>query len=219
MESTLRDRTDPGLRIIETMLWRPGEGLQRGALHLARAERTCAVLGFVWDGAAVSEALAGLDEPSPVRLRMTIGRDGDVEITHQPFVGGAVAPAVLEVSPERLDPEDPFLRIKTTRRALYDRTLREKPAGVDEVLFLNTRGELCEGAYTNLFLTLGGRLVTPALGCGLLPGVLRESLLRSGEVCEAVLTPRDLAGAEAIWIGNSLRGLRRAALAEGVALP
>jgi para-aminobenzoate synthetase/4-amino-4-deoxychorismate lyase len=84
--------------------------------------------------------------------------------------------------------------------------------GCDEVLFLNKKGELTEGTRTNLFVELQGRLFTPALACGLLPGTLREELLDlpRAAASEALLTPADLAGADRIYLGNSVRGLIRA---------
>ena len=77
------------------------------------------------------------------------------------------------------------------------------------MLFLNDRGELTEGSRTNLFVERGGRLLTPPVSCGLLNGTLRQELLdtRPGEVVEAVLRPEDLASAERIYLGNSVRGL------------
>ncbi|WP_258091714.1 aminotransferase class IV [Salipiger pentaromativorans] len=196
------------------MLWLPGSGIVREALHLARAERTCAALGFAWDAAAVQMRLLSVQGGEALRLRMTVGRAGDVELTRQPFdLGSAPVAAPVALSPQRLDPADPFLRLKTTRRALYDRTLRGKPEGIFDVLFFNTRGALCEGAFTNVFLEIGGERLTPALDCGLLPGVLRESLLLTGEFREAVLTRADLDRAERLWVGNSLRGLIPAVLA------
>ena len=60
----------------------------------------------------------------------------------------------------------------------------------DEVILLNERGEVCEGTITNIFVDFGdGALVTPALACGLLPGVLRGELLDAGRAREAVLSP------------------------------
>jgi para-aminobenzoate synthetase/4-amino-4-deoxychorismate lyase len=84
----------------------------------------------------------------------------------------------------------------------------------DEVVFLNKKGELTEATRTNLFIELDGRLFTPALTCGLLPGTLREELLDlpRAAASEAVLTPQDLLAAERIYLGNSVRGLIRAEL-------
>jgi para-aminobenzoate synthetase/4-amino-4-deoxychorismate lyase len=84
--------------------------------------------------------------------------------------------------------------------------------GCDEVIFLNKRGELTEGTRTTLFLELDGRLFTPALTCGLLPGTLREELLDlpRAAASEAIITPADLERADRIYLGNSVRGLIRA---------
>ena len=218
MEIPFRDRTDPALRVIETMLWQPGGGVARRDAHLARARATCARLGFGFEAGAVDAALDGFAAAGPARLRLTLGRDGVPDLTHAPFDPASVpARVVVALSEVRLDPGDPFLRIKTTRRALYDAALRHKPADLAEVLFFNSRDELCEGAYTNVFLERAdGRCVTPAAICGLLPGVLRASLL--DRFAEAVVTRADLRAARRIWIGNALRGLIAADLRPG-ALP
>lgn len=217
MEIPLRDRSDPGLRVIETMLWLPGSGVTRAGMHMARAERSCAALGFAFDRARAWQRLDAVAAPGPLRLRMTFDRSGGIELGQQPFdLGATPQDAVVTVSPHRLDPEDPFLRHKTTRRRLYDDTLRQKPRSVTEVLFFNRHDELCEGAYTNVFLSRGGRILTPHAECGLLPGVLRESLLLTGEAQEAVLGMEDLERAERIWIGNSLRGLIPVRLGSGL---
>lgn len=81
---------------------------------------------------------------------------------------------------------------------------------IDEVVFLNTRGEICEGSITSIFLERDGVLLTPPLASGLLPGTLRAELLATGRAREAVLTLADLESADVIWLGNSVRGLMRA---------
>ena len=86
------------------------------------------------------------------------------------------------------------------------------------MLLLNERGELCEGTITSLFVDRGdgGPLMTPALGCGLLAGVLRQEMIDTGKAVEAVLTLSDLAAAAAIHVGNSLRGLIGARLGAAI---
>jgi para-aminobenzoate synthetase/4-amino-4-deoxychorismate lyase len=114
---------------------------------------------------------------------------------------------------DRLDPGDPFLRHKTTRRAIYDGAFVEAQAsGLDEAIFLNRRNEVAEASRHTVFVDKGGRLLTPPLACGVLPGVLRRSLLESGAAVEALVTPVMLSACP-LWLGNSLRGLRRAVLA------
>lgn len=214
MEIPLRDRTDPALRVIETMLWLPHSGVVRERHHLARCQKTCAALGFDYDPVAVLRQFNRLDGADPLRVRMTVGRTGDVDMTTQPFVLGAYPElSRLAVSATRLDQQDPFLRLKTTNRALYDRSFSARPSGIDEVIFFNGQDELCEGCITNIFVQVDGQKLTPPVSSGLLPGVLRASLLSTGEVREAILTRTELERAEKIWIGNSLRGLMPAALA------
>ena len=69
---------------------------------------------------------------------------------------------------------------------------------------------MTEGSFTNLFVERDGALLTPPLASGLLPGTLRAELIAEGKAEERVLTLADLKSAEAIWLGNSVRGLIRA---------
>ena len=85
-------------------------------------------------------------------------------------------------------------------------------AGHFDALFLNERGELAEGARSNLFVERDGVLLTPPASAGLLNGTLRRRLLREGRAQEATLRPDDLQRAEAIYAGNGLRGLVRVRL-------
>ena len=53
------------------------------------------------------------------------------------------------------------------------------------MILINEQDEITETAIANLVLELDGRRVTPALECGLLPGIFRQHLLESGQVVEA----------------------------------
>jgi 4-amino-4-deoxychorismate lyase len=119
----------------------------------------------------------------------------------------AAKPAwVVRLAEARVASSDPWLRLKTTERQLYDAARAALPEGVDELVFLNERDEVCEGTITNVFLDLGDALLTPPVACGLLPGVLRADLLARGACREAVLLPGDLARGR-LLVGNALRGL------------
>ena len=74
---------------------------------------------------------------------------------------------------------------------------------------MNRDGFLTETTRADLFVEKGGRLLTPALRHGLLPGVLRAELIASGRAIEADLRIEDVADAR-LFLGNSLRGLRTA---------
>ena len=205
---------DPGFRLIETLRREPAGEAPYPLLehHLARLRRSAACLGFALDESAVRERLAALTPPSPdaaARVRLTLGHDGDVELTAVALDGPAdPAPASVVLSPHRLDSRDLLLRHKTTARSLYDAELARATAGGHfDALFENERGELCEGARSNLFLRVGGELLTPPLESGVLDGVLRRSLIESGAAREAVLRRADLTRAETVLMGNAVRGL------------
>lgn len=204
MESPLRDLAPAGLKVIETMRW-DGSGFLRLDRHLARLALTCRELGFRFDARAVDRAL-GLAGSNPERVRLTLGSTGVPEVTT-----AALPPNPefwrVAVSDHPLDPDDPWLRVKTTNRAHYDRAQADLPSGIDEMIFLNLRGEVCEGTITSIFADPGAGLLTPPLHCGLLPGVLREEMLANGDCRETVLTLPDLRNARRLFVGNSLRGL------------
>ncbi len=191
-------------RLIETFA-RDGAGFRRLDAHLARARASAAALGFRWDEAAVRAALAAVTGPGPLRVRLTVGRAGDAEVTAAPL---APNPAEwrIALAAEPLDPDAPLLRHKTTERAAHDRARAGLAPGIDEALLLNRRGEAAEGTITNLFADFGDGLLTPPLASGCLPGILRAELLALGRAREAVIRAEDLARAR-LSVGNALRGL------------
>ena len=197
LESPLRIQPLPGLKLIETLLW-DGAAYPRLPLHLARLARSAATFGFACDAQAVTALL-----PRPegaARVRLTLDASGP-EVTMAPLPPAA-AQWRLALASERLSSADPFLRHKTTHRSLYDEARAQLPPGIDELLFANEQGELCEGTITNLFFDRGQGLRTPPLAAGLLPGVLRTEL-----ACpEETLLISDLPHVR-LWVGNALRGL------------
>ena len=112
----------------------------------------------------------------------------------------------LGLAEARLDAHDPWLRHKTTRRVQYDAARATLPDGLDEVVFLNQHGAVCDGTITTLFFDRGQGLRTPPLASGLLAGVLRAELLARGHCLEEELRAPDLPHVR-LWVGNALRGL------------
>ncbi len=207
MESPVLGDIPTDTRLIETLAWCPDAGHADADAHLDRMARSARALNIPFDRIVAMRRLATVSGDRPQRCRLTLGLDGGFEVTHTDI--SAHAPLwTLALASERLDPDDPWLRHKSTNRHLYDRARAALPDGVHELIFLNRRGELCEGTITNLFVRLDdGRQVTPPQACGVLPGVLRGRLLAGGEWREQVLRMPDLHRAEAIWVGNALRGL------------
>ena len=200
--------------LIETLRLENG-ALPRLAGHLARLADSARRLGFRYPAYEISAALQARAAENPLgvfRLRLLLAPSGSVSTTVQPLVPLGDDRRIT-LADGRLDSADWGLRFKTTRRARYDEALRRLPPEVFDSVFLNERDELCEGARSNLFLLIEGRLLTPAVDCGLLPGVLRAELLASGRAAEAVLGLDDLRRAEAIYAGNALHGLISVTLA------
>jgi para-aminobenzoate synthetase/4-amino-4-deoxychorismate lyase len=213
-------KVDTPFELIETLRYERGRGFHLLERHLARLQSSAAHFGYPFSREAV---LAALDAEAarverPVALvRLLLSEEGAMIVTSTPITLPTRETVWrFVISDQRVDEKDPFFYHKTTRRQFYDREIERQKSltGCDEVVFLNTRGELTEGTRTTLFLEQGGRLFTPALACGLLPGTLREELLDlpRAAASEAVLTPADLQRAERIYLGNSVRGLVRAEL-------
>ena len=144
-------------------------------------------------------------------MRLQLARTGALEITLGPAIA---SPDVLRfaLATERLDPGDPFLQHKTTRRDLYERLFQAALAkGLDEVVFLNRRGEVAEASRHSVFVEVRGQLVTPPLSCGVLPGVLRQQLIADGRATEQSVSI-ELLKSNPVMLGNSLHGLRAAQL-------
>lgn len=201
--------------LLETMLWEPGAGFVLLEGHLARLAASAAYFGFRHDGERVEAALVravGERVDGPMRVRLRVGRHGSVEAEAAPYLPSA-EPARVAVAAEPVDSRDFMLYHKTTRRGLYEARAASRPDR-DDVLLVNERGELTESTIANLVVRMDGALWTPPLECGLLPGVMRADLLARGEIAERVLRPEDLPRAEEVWLINSVRGWRRAIVAE-----
>lgn len=84
---------------------------------------------------------------------------------------------------------------------------RAKVAGFYDCLRVDGGGYLAETTIGNLFFVKDGKLCTPSLKHGILPGVIRGELLQLVEVEEGSYTPADLQSAEAIFMTNSGCGI------------
>jgi len=209
LKAAFLTRERPDFQLIETILW-DGEYFLL-AMHFDRLEASAEYFDFLCEREVVLARLADeakrFEAGSRYRVRLLLGADGEASVASA-LLAEDKTPCRVRWSVERTLSGDVFLRHKTTRRKLYDREFaRAQSDGFDEVLFLNERGEVTEGAISNVFIRKGGRLLTPPLRSGVLPGVLRRHLLATGAE-ESVLTLQDVQSAEAVYVGNSVRGLR-----------
>ncbi|MGB7503706.1 MAG: aminodeoxychorismate synthase component I [Azonexus sp.] len=201
----LRD-CDPGLKLIET-LRRDDGSYPRLAGHLERLRRSADWFGFPFDETALRQRLDGLPGSGVWRVRLTLAKTGEIELQFFPLAAARHPHWLARLATVRIVSGDPLRRHKTTARLLYDAALGclEPDLPVFDVVFLNERGEVAEGARSNVFVERDGVLLTPPLASGALPGVLRAELMVAGRAREAVLLPEDLK--QGFWLGNALRGL------------
>lgn len=194
--------------LIETMKFDPEQGIELLELHLERIKASAAELGFSFDRHAVRNAIQALcfEADAPATLRLVASRSGAYALECSPPAPDLPDPAICAVLSLPVNAGDWRLRHKTSDRHFYQAGLKAaQGAGAHEGLFLRDDGLLTEGTFTNLFVERDGQLLTPPAALGLLPGVLRRSLLEAGRAVEAELRLDDLAGG--FLIGNARRGL------------
>ncbi len=211
--------SEPGFQLIETLLWQPDKGFYLLEFHLERLADSGRYFHFQCDLEAVrSRLLAAVAESTNrQRVRLLLHRDGRIEIAAVSLADEppALAPRKAIFSSTQVDPHNPHLFHKTTRRHLFD---QERSRAVErncfEVLFTNTLGQVTEGAISNIFIRRKGQLLTPPVSCGLLAGTFRRMLLEQGRAIEQVLTVEDVLATDEVYVANSVRGLVRIRLEE-----
>lgn len=214
-------QTSPEFQLLETLLWHPERGFSHLDLHLSRLLSSAEYFLFSVDGASLQSRLNQMHEEysqlysEPQRVRLLVNSTGHTELQVSSLEPLDHAKMTVGLSTKRTNSADRFLFHKTTNRQLYDQELAAaRDKGYFDVLFKNEREEITEGAITNVLIEQAGVLYTPLVSCGLLPGVLRKSLLVSQQrpVQERVLFEEDLLKADALYVCNSVRGLMKVKL-------
>lgn len=219
--------------LFETILVKDGQAILLDD-HIARLQSGCTVLGLPLpdtDDARdlCRETIAGSglgDLRGALRLTLTAGSGGrglDRPEVCEPHIFATVAasprpsgPVALKTSEIRRNEGTPTSRLKTL--SYLDNVLARRQAAPAEALLLNSAGEIAGAAAANVFWVRSGRLFTPSLECGALDGVMRRQVMAVADV-EAVRAPRAmLETAEAIFLTNSLIGVRAVARLDGVGL-
>ena len=194
----------PSFELIETMLFEGGACalLER---HLERLTASADYFGFPLERDAALEALAAATDGrgEPARVRLTLNARGEIRVETAPIP----EPREFRVAwgHEPVDERDIFLYHKTSERAVYERARAAAP-DADDVLLVNSRGEVTEGCIGNLVVELEGRRYTPPVECGLLEGVFRAELLAQRQIETRILTPKEVDASSKRWLVNALRG-------------
>jgi len=168
--------------------------------HLGRLQHSADYFSFKYDSAQLRDGIP----QTPGRLRLTLSSDStfDVEVGPLP----ARNPRFLRLSRVRVNSGDSFLYHKTTNRKTYEEA-RQDCDEENDVILVNERGEITETTIANIAVLREDRWITPAISCGLLPGVMRAELLARGEIAEGVVLANELVAGETVHCFNALRGL------------
>lgn len=199
-------QAEPEFSLLETMLWEPENGFFLLDRHLERLRSSALYFDRPVDPEAIRAKLERATRelpPTPHRVRLLLHRSGDVVVQKDALVTTDRRWRV-RLANRPVDRENRFLFHKISRRVLYDEARADFPDH-DDVLLWNSDRELTESTIANVVVKLDGELVTPAVDCGLLPGVFRAELLESGQIRERVVTLEELPRAEKIYLVNSVR--------------
>ena len=200
--------------------------------HLRRLTDGAARLELIApDEATVRRAVQELSAAhglTEARIRITLAAgvaDETISLITLAPLSPVKASIALTLTPWRRNEHSPLAGIKFT--ACAENLLAQRAAlaaGGDEAVFRNTAGHLCETAFANLFLVSSGKVLTPPLTSGCLPGITREIVL---ELCtahgipfsEQTLTADDAVTAEEMIVTSSLRGVQPVHRLDAVTFP
>ena len=146
-------------------------------------------------------------EEKDYRLKISISKSGDIDFYRQELILLSPAFCQAQLCLQETSLQTPFTYFKTTYRP-------HLTIGKQEKIYHNEKGELLETSIGNLVLQIAGKLYTPPIELGVLPGIYRQHLLEIGQVEEKVLTLEELAQAEAIYGCNAVRSLYKLSLKE-----
>lgn len=167
--------------------------------HFERMQKTAEHFGFKFKTPEIAKTDDGM-------LRILLNRDGEIKTELKKITPAKTSK--IAISPIIQNSKNEFLYYKTTYRPwYYDSFQRIKNSEIYDEIFFNEKGELTEGARSNIVLQLNGNLYTPPVQCGLLNGVFRQELLKNNKCTEKILYKKDLEKAEKIFCVNSVRGM------------
>ena len=199
--------------LIETMLWHPARGFELLEFHLQRLKESSEYFGYKYDKNKLIKYFNNiqkcLDKNNRCRLRLLLNKQGDIKADYS-ILHDIDAPKTITFSTLKTDSSNKWLYHKTTNRGLYDSEYqRHKEMGFFDVIFTNEKGQVTEGAISNIFVKKNGVYYTPPIECGVLNGVYRRYILTTGklDIREKILFAEDLLNADSIFISNAVRGM------------
>lgn len=204
--------------------------------HIVRMRKAAAELGIPFPEEDIENAIDAMThrarDSHVLRLTLTRGEGGRGlagDIAKPTLIGSLqpfddklrFQPMTLMTSKVRRNLHAPSSRLKTLSYIDGVAAAREAhAAGVDDALMLNTGGRVASITIGNVFLEIDGTLVTPSLSEGILPGIMRDAVIRLAKqagvkVSEKQVKPSDIARADTMFMTNSLRFVRAVTTCDG----
>ena len=172
--------------------------------HLERLTKASRYFAYPFDPEElrqkIEEECQACDSHQDSRLRITLSKSGEMKLSRQILTPLSPSFCKAKLCLQEADLNQSFTYFKTTHRPHLS-------LGEQEKIYHNKSGELLETSIGNLVLKINGKLYTPPISQGILPGIYRQHLLETGQVEEKVLTVADLNQAETIYGCNAVRGL------------
>lgn len=208
----LSQQTDD-FQLIETLLWDAGYAFLQE--HIERLENSAAYFQFSFDKQKVKDALQavahGFGCGSQHRVRLLLDKYGTPGITSFPISLPQQEEISVLLAGDCISSSDVMLFHKTTLRDQYNQAFeRAHRFHCHDAIFLNEQRQITEGCIHNLFVVKDNVWFTPAIDCGLLPGIYRQHLLQTKpNAQESIISVDHLLTADEIYLCNSVRGLRK----------
>lgn len=194
--------------------------------HFDRLKNSAALFGLFFNEDGLYEAVHKFIEQHSlhtewVRLRITLSRTQTIAGLR--VQGDEIPIEVIQISsyqpqqnPLHLMFRDEYMTIPICMNGVkhvgYQNSIlllnHANRAGFDDGIMFSMKGNIACTTSANVFLKLRGEWVTPPLSEGIIPGIIRQKILKSGKVKETKLTCEDIKNCTSCFITNSLQGCR-----------
>lgn len=193
------------IKLIETILVEKKE-LKYKDEHFARLKKSAKELGFKYTQWEPKKGKRKKDREETYILRILLSKNGTYETQHHHL--NEIQTQKVTISKTPINSSEKLLYYKSTYRPWYDEAMEKIKSGeIFDEIFFNEKGELTEGSRSNVLLQIDGQIFTPSVNCGLLKGVLRQKMIKTGGIIEKKLYLDDLKKAEKVFCINSVRGI------------
>jgi para-aminobenzoate synthetase / 4-amino-4-deoxychorismate lyase len=202
--------TSIAFELLETMLLEPDTGYYLLDYHIERIAKSARYFGWPFDERKLREMLSRLlPVEKRFKVRLLLSSSGEIKIQKSVLLAKSTAIPILRIAQNSVHSDNIFLHHKTTHRSIYQ-AAQKNIKECDDIVLWNEFEQITETTICNIVLEKDNQMLTPQISAGLLPGTMRQHLLDSGIIEEAVLSKDDLFNCDVVYVINSVQGMRRA---------